>query len=299
MVVGAAARERRYDVKESVRTLTDERARKTASSTLSKCLSEGLLFPEEEINTTLEAIAERLGSGKALYQRWKQQTGSKVRELSVPNAPLKTFLVTYVLPWIKSFPVHSCAHGGEVGWSVEKSLRTHLPLKRVLSFDMKDAFGQIDANLVSDFFYERLNTYVQREEERTAANLLAFLCTVRSETEKRVLPQGSPVSVALFNRMLCPTDTDLHERASRKNVKYSRWIDDFILSSAEVCEADYFSDLLRIAELRVQVAQSKVFFQHNACYLLGHRIDRGVITKVAREEGERIRGKYSSCFVAC
>ena len=246
-----------------------------------------------EIENLLDGMAERISQGKKLYQRWKQQMGSKMRELAVPNPVLKTFLVTYVLPCIKRFPVHACAHGGEPGWSVERSLRTHLPLKRVFSFDMRDAFGQIDENRIFAFFYERMGAALDKEDERTEAlSLLSSLCTVKRITGGRMLPQGSPISAALFNRVLYPLDEGLHAHADQKGMRYSRWIDDFILSCNEICRADRFSDILKQAELEIMIAQNKIFFQHNACYLLGYRIDKGVISKVTKEEGERIRGRY-------
>ena len=255
---------------------------------------------EQEMEDNLGKLSQRLDSGGKLYRRWKQDTNGKIRFLAVPCPELSLFFVNRLLPFVKSVDVHKCAHGGETGWSVKKSLGIHLPLKSVLSFDMKDAFNQIKAADVFGFFYRELarvssNSNSDEEIFEVSASL-SYLCTVRNTGEEYTLPQGSPISVALFNRILFALDHALEKISLESNFVYTRWVDDFIFSSKEKIQLECFSKIISIANSNIMLSEDKMFFQNNPCCLLGHRISGLTANLVPREERKKILSDCSIKF---
>lgn len=278
------------------------------------------------MDSQLPALLDELNQQGQFYQRWTGRNERKVRNFAVPQKAFKALLQQYILPFIKSLPVHSCCHGGEAGWSVRKSLETHLPVMSWVCFDMEAAFDQAEINHVFNFLYEHLGRFCQDDEQRVdAAAFLASLCTVkkwrsegkleksgfivqinneeaRSPTELRYahqgeyftasLPIGSPVSAFLFNRMLRPIDAEIERRARKKGMRYSRWVDDFILTSPKRRHFGHFAQVMRIAQESFSIAPNKVFFGY-ACpaHVLGHEIRLNEITKLDKREFEKRRSR--------
>jgi len=273
----------------------------------------------------LPELLDELYQQGHLYQRWFQKTKGKGRSFAVPQKAFRTLLQDYVLPFVKSLPTHPCCHGGEKGWSVRKSLETHLPVLSWVSFDMESAFYQVEINHVFNFFYDAFEELSENEEQRTdAAAFLASLCTVketlhtvkenlsalritgktknfltgeeedlaeRYEWFSAHLPIGSPVSMALFNRIMYPIDAELERRARKKGMRYSRWVDDFILTSPKRRHFGHFAQVMRIAQQSFSIAPEKVFFGYFCpAYLLGHEIRLNEIQKLDKEEFRKRRG---------
>ena len=311
-----------YNTKKPLDCLTDKRRFERIYPILEKILQrkQPSLF-----GTLKDSLNELVDYGNILYKQWKQEknSGNGYRKISVPKNALRNLLVDYVLPFIKRCPVHSCAHGGEPDWSPKRSLTYHLSMKSSLSFDLKDASDQLTMTYVFDFFYGRLEKLVKGKDKETlidAAGFLSNICTVRNETndnvlptsclaqgkegfsilvdvvnkQENILPQGSPISIALFNRIMYPVDKLFYKLAEKQNMKYSRWGDDFILSSSEDKRIESFLKFLGIINDDFKIIPEKMFYQKNPCYLLGHKIENKDIIKISKEEGERIRGEHVS-----
>lgn len=286
-------------------------------------LKECLQNPQQDLFDTLEhSLDELVSLGNILYKQWKQPKTSNhgLRNIAVPKQALKNLLVNYVLPFIKKAPMHYCAHGGEPRWAPERSLTTHLPIKNVLSFDLQDAFDNLSMLYIFDFFYDRIKATMKgvgdKEALVDAAGFLSNLCSVREtrntqskpsshlsvegkgfvisldSTSDNVLPQGSPISTALFNRIMYPVDKLFYKLARKNNMNYSRWVDDFILSSSEHKSAESFLRFLGLINNDFKILPEKIFYQKNPCYLLGHKIEGRDIIKMSKEEGEKIRGGH-------
>ncbi|MBI5871963.1 hypothetical protein HZB88_02660, partial [archaeon] len=101
---------------------------------------------------------------------------------------------------------------------------------------------------------------------------------------KRGLPIGSPISMAMFNRILYPLDKILFSKSNEKGFSYSRWVDDITISSPLDIGIEYFLGSLDLVDL--PIARDKVFFQGSCnIYLLGHKIVSGkFIYKNTKEE---------------
>ncbi len=272
-----------------------------SSPTNYKCIFEVLLEsskeqqislfpPEDAFRVSLDNLAEKLAAHKKLYMRWTQEINGKKREVSVPNPEFRNFIEGYILPFIKKIKVHPNAHGGERVWTPKKSLLTHVPIGAVLSFDMTNAFKQITLLHVFDFFYSNLNKRFSKDECCIASGFLAALSTVKYGYEAG-LPMGSPLSNPLFNRLLYPIDKAFYELGCKEELTYSRWVDDLIVSSHNKKKTkEELASVLGILHKDFPISPSKVFYQHNPAYLLGHRVSGRTAIKIESEEGNKLRG---------
>ncbi len=252
-----------------------------------------LFPPENALKMNLDNLAEELTTHKRLYMRWTQEINGKKREVSVPKPGFRDFIELYILPTVKNIRVHHSAHGGERGWAPKSSLLTHVPIGAVLSFDMTSAFKQITLLHVFDFFYSNLGNF-NSYERCIAAGFLATLSTVKYGYEAG-LPMGSPLSNPLFNRLLYPIDEAFCEFASKENFTYSRWFDDFIISSHEKkTTPEQLTSALKIMHKDFPLSAPKIFYQHNPAYLLGHRVSGRTAVKIGNEEGNKLRGESLS-----
>lgn len=248
------------------------------------------LISHTEIINVLTEMRSRQENGKSLWQRFQYKTGSKSRNLSVPCPQLKSFFMNYLCSFINKREAHSCCHGAEKVWSPKKSLESHLPIKRALSFDLSSAFENTTLNYVFGFFFDAIDGNSPYETRRDVAGFLARISTVRYEHE-RALPQGSTHSNHLFNRILYPLDSMIHNQAQVRGMKYSRWVDDFTISSAGSEDAAAFLGSIELVMQYFPISPTKSFFQvndstneHSRVYLLGHIIHGAEITKNSKEK---------------
>jgi len=262
------------------------------------------LFADERtlLEYALDDLYESRQEGKALYSKWRANKNGKTREFSVPNKPLDALLRGYVKDIILQAPCHHQSHGGEPGWSPKKSLAAHLPIGSVLSFDMKDAFKNTTVQYVFDFFYKLAEKKINDEDAlRDAAGFLSMISTVYyPDTELCALPVGSSIGMALFNRIMYPLDKILHNQSKKRGLTYTRWVDDFLISSKDQnCRPEKLYGALRVLRGDFPISLNKVFLQQRAdnYYLLGHRITEKGIFKADKKELE-LRGApvNSVCF---
>ncbi len=236
------------------------------------------------INDVLNDIYFLIKHEKPLYCRWKKLEGVKERCLNVPVKPLKRFMEGYLVNLIKKGKIHESCHGGEVGWSPKTSLETHLPCNTALSFDLESAFENVPFNSVLSFFYDRLEK-INEEERILFSRLFSSLCTVHYG-EKRGLPQGSPGSMALFNRILFNMDQELNTKSKSKGLSYTRWVDDITITSRNDNDIESMLGSVELVGRTHPLSKKKIFFQNEErIYLLGHKIISGkYVEKNSKEE---------------
>lgn len=247
---------------------------------------QGRLFGNE-LGESLRELEELGLQGKPLYNRFKKKTKGKERDLSVPKRALEEILRGGVVPLIKREERHRACHGGEIGWTPEQSIATHVPFKSVLTGDLANAYRNTNVQYVFDFFYNQARK--NREgEARNIAGFLTLLTTIHyTETGLAGLPQGSPASTALFNRILRPIDEKFTEECAQRQWRYSRWIDDITISSPREEDPEEMAELLGIIRADFPIATHKVFFQqtHNpGCRIMGHIVTGDTIRKATEED---------------
>jgi hypothetical protein len=247
------------------------------------------LFEKNKFDSCLDDLFYSIKQRKPLYQTWTQDINGKKRCLSVPNKPLKELINDYILYFIKKKEVHETCHGGEKEWSVKRSLETHLPCLSALSFDLKSAFENIPFKIVYDFFYGLLPEYISYSDKEEISRFFSLLSTVRY-INKRGLPQGSPISVFIFNRCLYNLDKELTQKSNERDLRYSRWVDDFTISSKGNKGIEYFLGAIELVNRFFEISKEKIYFQNgNDIYLLGHKINYSLILKNTKEE--KLRNK--------
>jgi len=256
-------------------------------------MNSDLFSPEQEILRVFEDIVGLFEEGKPLYNRWTKVDENKKRILSVPKKPLRDFFENYLINLIKTQEPHLCCHGGEKGWSPRRSLETHLPCSSMFSFDLFNASENMDVSYVFQFFHGLLENFSD-EIRRDLSELFSFLCTVKYD-DKRGLPQGSPHSMALFNRVFYSLDVILHEGAQTRNFTYSRWVDDMNISSCDVQGIESFLGAAEIVSEIFPLSPEKLFFQSepNDIFSLGQVISNGYSLRKNTKE-EKITHKCDS-----
>lgn len=243
---------------------------------------------KEELSFLLEDMFN-LGSSNRLYKIWSQVIDGKERELSVPNSSFDTFAKKYLVPFIKDARVHCASHGGEKGWSPRASVASHLPLERVLSFDLSSAFANCRIDEVRRFYLRALENS-ETEHKGDLAEFLSFISTVwYKDSRKRGIPQGASFGPALFNRVLYELDCELETMSGNRGLHYTRWIDDIIISSQEGVALERIAGAVEFVGKRLPIAPHKIYFQDAQCpvYLLGQVITGGRTHKNSREDREK------------
>ena len=236
-----------------------------------------------EVENDLEGILRLKKEGHAIYKQWTQNVNGKIRDLATPREVVEHFQKAYVKSIISHVEQHPKAHGGERTWSPEKSISTHLPLTQVLTCDLINAFNILEIDHVFDFYYEIAQENINNKSEAIdAAGFLATTSTVyQKSTHSNTLPIGSPISMMLFNRILKPLDELFHDKCMKKNLTYSRWVDDIIISSND--EKNVYSKiatLIRHVREKYRLPMHKIFFQDKPpFYILGNAVSNKEITK--------------------
>jgi len=244
---------------------------------------------ETKLNNLFNQFLDLSKNKEALYSQWTQNINGKSRNLVKAKKCLDVFLRNYVKEIIMQAPCHSQCHGGEKDWSVEKSLKTHTPLGSVLSFDLENTFNRISHQYVFDFYYNFFKSkFEDKEVRKNLAGFLTHVSTVyNKDMQESVLPQGSPISMSLFNRLFYPIDELFDEKSKKRNLRYTRWVDDMIISASEGNRNfNKFGGALRIVREDFPISLNKVFWQENVpeYYLLGHKILGKRIIKINKEE---------------
>ena len=269
-------------------------------------VGQGNLFASEDrVLEELRVFRWMQGKRIPLNRRFQKEVKGKLRNITVPGPRLRSFLEDYLKGFITRFEIHNSAHGAEIGWSPERSLRTHLPFRGVLSFDLSSAFENIPESYIFGFYYKALDIYGLTESQQIhIAGFLTKLSTVPyPEKQKRGLAVGSPHTMALFNRVLLPLDEHLSTLGSQRGMHYTRWVDDLTISGGSQDVQDYYGSLDYVRRLFL-VADHKVFWQlnsetppkgainpENAVYLLGQMIQGNIMKANSSEKRSTYKAK--------
>lgn len=244
------------------------------------------LFLEQEVRDSLNGVLGLQDNG--LYQRWTQYVDGKSRLLSVPKKDVLLFFKRFLLGLIKQREAHPQAHGGEVGWCARGSVESHVPCESVLSFDLQSAFEVVPTKWIYRFYHDIL-VGLAETERKIIADFLTEISTVPYSTvpynSRRGLPIGASHSAALFNRVLYDVDCVFSEKARERDFRYSRWIDDFMISAQKDVDEQAFIGALELAmKLGLEIHPSKSFFQRKreGVYVLGHIISGEGVRKNTR-----------------
>lgn len=141
------------------------------------------------------------------------------RTLAVPGFRLKTIQYWILRNILEGLPFEDCATAFKKKHSIRDNLKQHIGKEYFLCLDIKDFFGSISSKNTHDFF-ENLGY------NSKASMILSNFCTY-----KNGLPQGGVTSPSLSNLLNIKLDKRLKGFLIPKNINYTRYADDIILSS--------------------------------------------------------------------
>lgn len=150
--------------------------------------------------------------------KMKKKNGDE-RILSCPSKKLKAVQAWILVNILEKIPIESVATAYIKGKNIKDNVTIHHENKFVLCLDIKNFFDKISSKWVYCLFHSLgYNKFM--------SILLTKLCTY-----KGYLPQGGVTSPCLSNILCKRLDRRILGYAGRRNIVYSRYADDLILSN--------------------------------------------------------------------
>lgn len=129
----------------------------------------------------------------------------------------------------------------------------HVNCKYMLNIDFEDFFHQVNQKKVFQQFSEKPFSF-----DKKTAHLLSKLCTYKNR-----LPMGAPTSPALSNFSVFNFDITLQKWANDNELKYTRFVDDITLSSAQKIigknHLNQIDTICRNHDLKLNAEKTKFF----------------------------------------
>lgn len=215
---------------------------------------------------SLEQLAAEVQAGLRFSPRTVKVRG-RHRDLLVPDDSLK-----YVLREIaellalaeRQFPAG--VHGFVRTRSNVTNARAHGASKYLQSFDLKDFFDNVTADMV----YHALGAL---GIGASPADLITRLAVVENR-----LPQGSPASPSLSNLVLLPVDEELQALALECGARYSRFADDLAFTSSEPFDVSSgVASIVKTHGFELNTRKSRSFASGQPLFVTGLYVGRAEI----------------------
>lgn len=136
--------------------------------------------------------------------------------------------------------------------NIKTNAEVHLGSDYLINADFEDFFHQIRIDAVLKIFKSDYFNF-----DSASALALTKLCTYKDR-----LPMGAPTSPALSNIYTISLDSDLHNWALSKNIRFSRYVDDLSFSSKNKIGENEFEKIKEIAlkhRLKFNETKTKIF----------------------------------------
>jgi len=141
------------------------------------------------------------------------------RQLNPSQGRLKTIQEIIRSKILLSIPMPENIKGGVKGYSNVANAKAHLGKKFKFKTDIKQYFPSISPERVYKMFL--LNGFSSR-----CCTILTHLTTHKFE-----LPQGTPTSTDIANRIFLPNDRIIIDYCQQHKIRYTRFVDDLVFSS--------------------------------------------------------------------
>ena len=179
---------------------------------------------EAKVRTTImrwREFSHFLENKQKYYNTWTQKTKKKHRKISAPIGELLK-IHTKLLPVLNGIEFPDCITGFAPGTSVKMNAMVHPGKRIVSSYDIKDFFPNCKKHILS----RALKTIIN--DPKVISRL------VEISTFNGGLPQGSKISPVLANLSFMEADAALTKLAEMNEGVYSRYADDFTISSSDI-----------------------------------------------------------------
>ena len=229
----------------------------------------------------LESLVLSIDSHYRPFTRSKLEGG--VRTIDNPDEALKGVQRRIVDRLLRPRAFPACAHGCLPGRSPVTNAKCHLGQKCHVRVDLRDFFPSITHHHI----YAAWSACGFGPD---VARLLTRLTTYRG-----YLPQGAPTSSYLANLVFLEADANIEAAAERLGVRYTRYVDDIILSG-ENARSLVGEAVRQIHALGLSIKRSKTVIAgprdvHEAT---GFSVNRSGMPSVGRPYRDRVRAAIRS-----
>lgn len=183
-----------------------------------------------------------------------------------------------------------CVYGAIPGGGPLRHARVHRRATTALIMDIKDAFGHGTPERVREAL-----TRVGRHRPNLpplADDLRNWLVDLTTDPALG-LPQGAPTSNALFNLLCHPLDVSLSRLARERGLRYTRYVDELVLSGRRDVETQERDEMARrVAEhgFRLHQRKTRLFRLHQgALHITGVSVCEGEQIRLSKRKMEAYR----------
>lgn len=167
-------------------------------------------------------IRELADTAAGFYEPFTINTKAKCRLIDCPVEPLKTIQKRIERAFLRDLPYPAHLHGGIRKRSPRTNATVHLGQSCVVRIDVRSYFPSIKNQHVYELWHGLLGC------SPGISRWLTQLTTWRGR-----LPQGASTSMSLANLVLLPADQDVLKLAGEHDLRYTRYVDDLILSGRD------------------------------------------------------------------
>jgi RNA-directed DNA polymerase len=218
-----------------------------------------------------------------LYRPFTRHRRGVSRTIDCPIDPLRAIQRRIYKLLLRDYKFQGCVHGGVPGRSIFTAVVPHARQLIVVTVDLKKFYPSIDQSAVYDVWRRQLG------HGRDVAKLLTDLSSWRG-----CLPHGAPTSMALANLVMAPADLQIELQLSLlgRGIKYTRWVDDIIVSGTLVDPQAVFDIVAHAVtplglKLHRKDKRRVMWRSHHRQLALGLDLNDGV--KVPRATRKRLR----------
>lgn len=239
-----------------------------------RALSRKLDIPRDQ----LSRIAAAVDSHYNEWPRTDPRTG-KVRLIKSPDDELK-MIQSRIARRLFAAQYGDEVQGGVRHRSPKTNAQKHVRQPCVVAIDVRGFFPSVRPAVVYHLLRHELGC------GREVAKLLTRLVT-----KDRQLPQGAPTSVAVANALLrLPVDEPVVTRAERMGCKYTRFIDDLVLSGRNPRDViNFIARQLSKRQLAISRKEKLKIMPGNGPQEITGLLVNGKMPSLARVRRDRVR----------
>lgn len=193
-----------------------------------------------------------------LYARYyiKKKNGGR-REILQPSKELKALQYWLIRNIFIHFPISNYSAAYQKGCSIKKNATYHQNAKYILHTDIVHFFESITRKSMIAFFQRNKDIVNDLQLSNDEIKLMLNLVLYKGQ----YLVVGSVASPMISNCIMYEFDIKLGELAEKRNMKYTRYADDIVISSDNYIDSSILNDIdLLLSEYEFKRNIGKTYF---------------------------------------
>ena len=228
-------------------------------------------------------------TGRGYFVHTITQAHGKKRQIHHPTQHMKLLQRRILSQVLYRLPVAQAAYGGVPGRSYVAAARVHLQSAgHVVQLDIQDAFAHTSYGRISKYLRRVLKPHLwtfglEAQQRQTLVGFLTHMMVVSPQGGRfPSLPLGTPTSLALFNVMWAPIDSQIKQTLKQlmpqQDIRYTRYVDDLTISSDQELHKDTIARIHHIVKEhgytlnqdKIKSAMREQACIHGLCWKDGH-----------------------------